>query len=724
MNKMKKQMMAVMAVALTLCVLFAPIVESDAAESGSYRLAIRAEPAISGITFNAVSEGHDPVTGTTASDGSVVLELAINTIWTITGQGFTHEGVEYASAVRCHQSTEAGSTLVMDIPFHEKFSYTIVYDSRLMTSEAESPISYGGSSADLTPISNVKDGDTGELRTILEEGSWSFDSSALLNYCFYAVFNTDGTIKGYLNPDNLTEYTDGTSAADDIKVLNVMFCIPTLWTSSTSETYTDETTYTISTLTISNDPSQGEAYAHTIDGWIYEYYGIGVYEGCVSDGKLLSVSGATPTASTTRSTFRGYAQANQVESGHAMLWNYYQWTLYRNICYIMMEDFDSQSLIGRGSVSASSSSKTGLTDTLGPYAGNPIGSTDSVKFLIENAWGSLFEFVDDFVWCSGQMYLGQNSVATDSKTDKISQFTSALTGTSSYSGFVSAIDTSNPISWGWATAFNGSEKIGLTDYNYQYGSGDTTDRLLRVGGYWDNGSCGGVGYADASHTLSSSYTYSGARLAFVFDADAASPSHTVTYMMDSENEYLIQAVEDGQHIIPPENPKKTGFTFAGWFKDAECTVAADFNITVTDDCIFFAKWEESSEPVTPPVDPDDPESPDNPGSSDSLVAKITVTKSSDIEYTWIFDASKSIGYTSEPTWDFGDGTTGTGLYVTHTFESGQSFKVVLTITGEDGSTDTAEYKVSTIDREHIPAWVYLAAIVLIVAIILIIRTVI
>lgn len=722
-DKMRKQMMAVVAVALTMCVLFAPVVESDAAESGTYGLLIKADPARAGISFSAVSEGHETVSGVTDSDGTLYMTLDINTIWTITGQGFIDSGIDYASAVRCHKSTEAGSTYVMDIVFHEKFSYTMVYDSRLMTSETESPISYGGYSSGLTPISNVKvelneDGtvatDEGGLRSVIDEGSWGFDNSALLDYCFYAVFNTDGSIRGYLNPYDLTKYTDGKSAAADIKIYNVMFCIPTLWTSTTSQSYQDTSgevasTYTISTLTISNDPSQGEAYAHTIDGWIYEYYGIGVYEGSVSGGKLLSVSGATPTTSTSRTTFRGYAAANEVADGHAMLWNYYQWTLYRNLCYMMIEDFDSQSTIGKGKTSGTGSNNTGATDTLGPYAGDVVGTSSNVKFLIENAWGSVWEWVDDYVWISGQMYLGQNSTPTDTTSGKEVQFTSQFEGTTdaARTGFVSEIDTSNPVSWGWATWLEGTDKTGLTDYHWEWGTSSAVLKNLAVGGSWGNGSRAGVGSAISNDSLSFATASIGARLAFVFDADAASVSHTVTYMVDAETTYEVQILGKDQRSIPPINPDRVGWTFTGWYKDLDCTVPANFNIAINDDYVYYAGWVWEWGTITSPS------------------AKFSAVHYDDAENVWIFDASASVGYTSAPKWTFGDGTTTTGVYAVHSFAPGQSYRVVLEVTNDDGTSSFAQMTIDTTSESRdIPAWVYLAGIALLVAAVLIVRTVI
>ena len=55
-------------------------------------------------------------------------------------------------------------------------------------------------------------------------------------------------------------------------------------------------------------------------------------------------------------------------------------------------------------------------------------------------------------------------------------------------------------------------------------------------------------------------------------------------------------------VTTPAVPTKDGYAFKGWYTDAECTDAYDFETAVTDDMTLYAKWEEvqtQPEPETP-----------------------------------------------------------------------------------------------------------------------------
>lgn len=45
-------------------------------------------------------------------------------------------------------------------------------------------------------------------------------------------------------------------------------------------------------------------------------------------------------------------------------------------------------------------------------------------------------------------------------------------------------------------------------------------------------------------------------------------------------------------VTTPAVPTKDGYAFKGWYTDAECTDAYDFETAVTDDMTLYAKWEE------------------------------------------------------------------------------------------------------------------------------------
>lgn len=101
-------------------------------------------------------------------------------------------------------------------------------------------------------------------------GSWGFDSEGYGPFnSFYAAFDPDQNNKMicHLNPYNLRQSIDGQNIHGNN--YNVMWCLPTVYWYSDSN----------GNLTLTNNPnSGGVAYAHTIDGKVYEYIGIAVYE--------------------------------------------------------------------------------------------------------------------------------------------------------------------------------------------------------------------------------------------------------------------------------------------------------------------------------------------------------------------------------------------------------------------------------------------------------------
>jgi uncharacterized repeat protein (TIGR02543 family) len=72
----------------------------------------------------------------------------------------------------------------------------------------------------------------------------------------------------------------------------------------------------------------------------------------------------------------------------------------------------------------------------------------------------------------------------------------------------------------------------------------------------------------------------------------------VTFHID-ETESVTVAVKNGEKVEELDNPEKTGYTFDGWFRDADCTTEWNFDsdvVTVNTD--LYAKWNRNSYTVT------------------------------------------------------------------------------------------------------------------------------
>ena len=377
------------------------------------------------------------------------------------------------------------------------FTWTLNYDYSQMNVRDGQPLTYGEGMDGMVPITNTRT----SVGTVTNIGSWDFDTNPLLKLCYYAVFDpSTGDCLGRLDTDNLARYEDGTSAASDIKTNNVLFCIPTIYWKSTD-----------TTLTISNDPdSGGVAYAHTIDGRVYDYLGIGVYEASYDGTYLLSASGAMPDEGSIGPSLAQVADRTIVADGDANLWNLYQWNLYRYICFFAMESFDSDSF-GFGDAGAST---TGVTDSMGPYAGSTSYSNNGpVKFFIERAWGGVGEILGDTYFTTDwTIVAGQNSTPGWGTSDK----EVVCDGPGFSNGYISTIWT-DAKAWGLPDGNSGNWYNGMHDYVWG-GYAQILDAVIVGGGYAKAGGGYemGINCLDLSTAMNTGADSIGSRISYVF----------------------------------------------------------------------------------------------------------------------------------------------------------------------------------------------------------------
>lgn len=499
----------------------------------------------------------------------------------------------------------------------EPYSYTIVYDSSKMATGTDS-LSVDGMTAiyhpsyDPASVTDEDDGTDGY-------GSWKWDLETGLGpfNSFYAAFDIDhgNVMVAKLNPFDLSKTIDGYDLDFTNHRYNIMWVLPTVYWKigeiSVEVPGEGDTTTTVTypTLTLTNDATAGGvAYAHTINGHTYNYVAYGVYEAyndtITVDGTsktiVTSQTGKTPTYSVSRPNFRNYASNVEMDASlslteenpaYCLIWNFYQWELYKYCALTMMEDFNAQSTVGNGKVYTSDNNirynTTGLTDLMGPYAGT-IGDVtqsendaDSVKLFIENAWGSLADFVDGVVFNYTELYSSQvpdSQTTVDIYIQTVDKPTDTTDATLDYvdmielssryqpdndskggsetktkeevkvgegakvgedaedpsltgSAYPLDIITNDARMWGFGDVAGGSATTGMSDYEWLPNS--TGAKLLHVGGASHSSSSSwpqcGLSAAYSRSGLSTADVFIGARSAFVFDVDTTSATASVTF---------------------------------------------------------------------------------------------------------------------------------------------------------------------------------------------------
>ena len=73
-------------------------------------------------------------------------------------------------------------------------------------------------------------------------------------------------------------------------------------------------------------------------------------------------------------------------------------------------------------------------------------------------------------------------------------------------------------------------------------------------------------------------------------------TRTVTFESNGGSVVAAVKVADGKAVAKPADPKRAGYTFAGWFSDRALTKAYDFGSAVKADVTLYAKWTKNPAP--------------------------------------------------------------------------------------------------------------------------------
>ena len=312
------------------------------------------------------------------------------------------------------------------------------------------------------------------------------------------VLNADGTVNYYLNPDNSNFKADGTTSVLTGADGNVMVEIPLHYIKV-------ETVGNVDSFSVSLTLEEGYVLDPAFLKWNgtamvevpYRYFR--AYEGFVSGGKLLSVSGVTPTRTQTIATFRTQAMANGAG------WHLTDWNLLNTIkrlCYIEFCDFIVTKYLGNGNDTGTDYGiTTGQSNALGNRSSN---STHNDKYMsyrgIENMYADIWEFVDGVNVNNYQFYVN----------GKYSTFQSdVFTGDYVAKGPLTVAGASNSLIKRCAVSYDGGFIPTVVGGSTTTFYGDTLwsvtgARIALYGGAAHNGASAGLGSLYVSNASSSS----------------------------------------------------------------------------------------------------------------------------------------------------------------------------------------------------------------------------
>ena len=311
----------------------------------------------------------------------------------------------------------------------------------------------------------------------------------------------NGKVVGYLDPTNFTKFENGSNA--DITSGNagdVMIQFPRRGVRISKSGK-------VVTVSMTDNPNDSsfKYYAHQRGSANKDYFYLGVYDGWVNGNKLRSLSGKSPTVSTTLNDFDRYGKANG--TGYGCM-GYYQW-LFVQVMYVLQfkGNLNSQSTVGYGNCNSNGILNTGRSNTKGMI----YGDTNVAKlFGIEDAWGNIWQLVNNY-------YSNSNYHVTTTTDDTITDV-NKYTDRGSYG-------RSSSTSYNYYTDCMGTTEAGFTlTYNSTNGSSTTyfcdyayfnSSSVPFVGGYCGSSDCAGLFYFGVDWNRDDSSSYAGSRLGYL-----------------------------------------------------------------------------------------------------------------------------------------------------------------------------------------------------------------
>lgn len=373
------------------------------------------------------------------------------------------------------------------------FSYTI--DST--NSNPETAVTYTGDCAGFTPAT---------MGNTFNWGSWA-DKWPFNEIKPCLVKNR--AVVGYLNPNNYSEFEDGTPA--DIVSGDAGDCMvefPKMYLGMSTDAQG------ITTVTITNDATVEGVYddAFVYKGKSYSNFYVGAFKGCVMNNKLRSLSGKSPTVSKTIGAFRTDAQANG-EGYEQTQW--YQLMLRQALYILLFKNLNSQAALGAGVTNTSSKKNTGGLNSNGVNYGSTSDSVQVKCLGIEDFWGNIYECVDGIATRYFYIYTAKGGMYNDDVVGyDVAKTIEDVGGGNVYWDYMTKAQGTRELGFAPLQAA-GSESTYYCDKVTLYLTDDiSTDKVstANFGGRWRGGTSCGVFDLNVNISVSQSNESVGARL--------------------------------------------------------------------------------------------------------------------------------------------------------------------------------------------------------------------
>lgn len=241
---------------------------------------------------------------------------------------------------------------------------------------------------------------------------------------------------------------------------------------------------------------------------------IGAYEASSTNK---SVSGATPTVSTTIATFRNSVMGKG--TGWSLI-DIASWNALQMLYLVEYANKNSQATIGRGycdkAFSGTSLLKTGSCNNVPNLTGRPSGTDGTTGVIyrgVENPWGNIWESVDGIQYQNGNYYICTDY--TKYKNENVEDYIKInYNGLTSWSNtFISKMGLDENYPW----VLLPSEAVGteLTGYCDKTWTGSTTAfKQLFSSGTWYTGSGVGIFLTNFNSNFSTAYIENGTRIMY------------------------------------------------------------------------------------------------------------------------------------------------------------------------------------------------------------------